>query len=137
MRQDETANRESFQEVSSLPAAHKALEWKREFTGAEYDRIARGLIPRGMDDRWFIFLEDEQLYIHRSWTGFLIYQVRFERDGEKYVVAQVLVNRDPTQYRATDDEYDVRFLSFLIDTLLLGKPAAYPSRPQGAVSSES
>ena len=39
--------------------------------------IARGYVPMDMNDKWFAFMEDDCLYLHRSWTGFGIYEVTF------------------------------------------------------------
>lgn len=126
MESQEIANRSSRRKLSSLPDAHKELGFRREFTVEEYNRLARGLIPREMEDKWFIFLEADYLYFHRSWTGFLIYQLRFKEEGDKYLVDEALVNRDSTQYKGTDEEYEVALLGFLIDNLLLGKATPFP-----------
>jgi hypothetical protein len=37
------------------------------------------------------------------------------------------VNRDPEQYSETDDSHDVEMIDFLIDVLLLGRRAEFPS----------
>lgn len=126
MEPHKIANSGSRRKLSSLPTAHKELGFRREFTVEEYDLLARGLIPRDMDDKWFIFLEADHLYFHRSWTGHLIYQIRLNKEGEKYSVDEALVNREPTQYNASDDEYDVALLGFLIDNFLLGKQTPFP-----------
>jgi hypothetical protein len=39
------------------------------------------------------------------------------------------VNRDPEQYRATDDDRDRQLILHLIKVLLLGQPSNYPPRP--------
>jgi hypothetical protein len=113
-----------------MSALHEQLPFARTFTREEYNVIARGLVPAGMDDRWFIFLENNQLYFHRSWTGTCIYQITLDRtDSDSIVVIEALVNRDPDEYKIADDEFDVALLSFLIDNLLLGRPARLPERP--------
>jgi len=82
-----------------------------------------------MEDKWFIFLEDDVLYLHRSWTGFCIYQVSFKKDGAQYRVVEALINRDPSQGSATDDGYDVDLLNYLIDEFLLRKCPTFPVPP--------
>ncbi len=126
--QQSTATRYSYDLVRPLPALHAQLPFARTFTQAEYYVIARGLIPTGMDDRWFIFLENNQLYFHRSWTGACIYQITLDHTGDSYVVIEALVNRDPDEYKIADDAFDVGLLTFLIDNLLLGQPARIPPR---------
>lgn len=127
---DTIATRYSFWGVlRSMSALHEPLPFARTFTRQEYDVIGRGLIPGGMDDRWFIFLENDQLYFHRSWTGTCIYQITLDHtDRESIVVTNALVNRDPDEYRIADDQSDVALLTFLIDSLLLGRPAQLPVR---------
>jgi len=112
-----------------MPEAKAALHLKRVFSCEEYERISWGCIPRDMDDRWFIYLEGEWLHLHRSWTGFCIYQVRLEAVGSSYRIAEAWVNRDREQYVGRSDDYDQAFLSFLIDRALLGRETPYPPHP--------
>lgn len=111
-----------------MPEAHGVLLYHGEFTLGEFERISQGLIPQQMEDRWFASVEQDVLYIHRSWTGFCIYQVSFEERDGKHVVTEALVNRDPEQYRENDDQYDVKFLDYLIRRSLLGQRVRFPRR---------
>jgi hypothetical protein len=113
-----------------MPEKRSRLVLRREFTGGEYGAIRHGLIPEQMEDKWFIFLEGDTLYFHRSWTGHCIYQLTLTREGAKYAVSDALVNRDAAQYAGADDAYDERLLTYLIDNLLLGGRAVLPT-PKG------
>lgn len=119
------------------PNDWKALEMPEQNTtislGLLYNEkqlfhIKRGVIPREMEDKWFVYWKDDRLFFHRSWTGFCIYIVYFEGDkiGAKAAVAKV--NRDPDQYNCTDDQYDRRMVQYLISVLLLRRPAKFPAR---------
>ncbi len=44
------------------------------FTERQYAKLIKGLIPKQMEDKWFVFYADNWLYFHRSWTGFGIYK---------------------------------------------------------------
>src|SRR5258708_3375907 len=123
-RAHEKATRESWKSLP-MPATKKELVFGRHFTEQEFERISLGVIPKQMDDKWFIFLEDLQLNFHRSWTGHCIYQVRFDKKGEEFLVAEAWVNRGE-EYRNSDDNYDVALLSFLIDNFLLSKNSPFP-----------
>jgi hypothetical protein len=125
MTDRKVATRETWK-AFPMSASKSRLSFNREFTQEEYDRIALGLIPRSMDEKWFVFLEDNWLYFHRSWTGACVYQLRLESNGDNYSVAEAWVNRDPNQYKGTDDAYDVALLSFLMDNFLLGKRTPFP-----------
>ena len=75
-------------------AAH-ADSWKREpfedgvpvhyvrtFTPKEYARLREGLIPRAMEDKWFVYYDQPYLYFHRSWTGRPCFRLLLpEKDG--------------------------------------------------------
>lgn len=115
--------------VLPFPAARATIPLAREYTAAEYARIARGLIPRDMDDRWFIYLEGETLALHRSWTGACIFLVRFTPSDDGYRIAEAWANRDPEQYRVTDVHRDATDIARLIDLLLLKRPFLTPEWP--------
>jgi hypothetical protein len=119
---DKAADRNSWK-TTPLPAQRAKLEVNRCFTEEEFNTMARGLIPEAMEDKWFIFMENETLYFHRSWTGVCVYQVHFD---DQRRISEAWANRDPEQYSVSGDEYDVKLLSFLIDNLLLGQHTLFP-----------
>ena len=119
---DNIANRNSWKALS-LPTQRAKLQLARTFTEQDYHRLEHGLIPKVMEDKWFIFMENDVLFFHRSWTGVCIYEVHFD---DQRTVAEVWVNRDREQYKETDDEYDRRLLTFIIDNLLLGQNTPFP-----------
>lgn len=86
----------------------------------------QGLIPREMEDKWFIHFNDNWLMFHRSWTGAHIYGLRFDTANGQARVVDSWVNRDPHQYKGTDVEYDRMLVRFLIDAFLLHRPAVFP-----------
>jgi hypothetical protein len=106
-----------------LPAQRAKLNIERKFAEQDYLRLKNGLIPEAMEDKWFIFMEDDVLSFHRSWTGMCIYEVHFDKHR---AITEVWVNRDSQQYKETDNAYDERLLNFLIDNLLLGKSTPFP-----------
>ena len=109
-----------------MPAETATLDYSAEFTQADYQRFARGLIPQQMEDKWFILLKGSTLNLHRGWTGFCIFQVELEKKGNAYAVRAARVNRNPEQYGGTDDAYDAKVLHYLISNLLLGKEVELP-----------
>ena len=99
----------------------------RAFADDEMNRIRAGLLPEEMEDKWFIYWDKDVLYFHRSWTGFCIYAVRFHVDRHGYRMIEAEINRDPEQYAQTNDEFDARLISYLIDVLLLEQGSEYPA----------
>lgn len=112
-----------------MPEQTASLTLTRTYSPAELTRIKRGCIPYAMEDKWFIFYEDGLLALHRSWTGLCIYTLRLTAQGDHYVVTEALVNRDPLQYKETDAAHDAKQLTALIDVLLLGTAATFPTHP--------
>jgi hypothetical protein len=90
---------------------------ERLYAPEEFDRLKQGSVPEQMEDKWFIFYEEPWLHLHRSWTGFCIYQVRLEATADGDRMAEALVNRDPEQYRETDLMADAMLLAVLLDGL--------------------
>ena len=120
------ATRQSWSSIQPLPAQRAPLALERVFSEQEVEAIRLGLIPDRMEDKWFIFFEEDTLYVHRSWTGYCIYQLRLREDGAQYTVVDAFVNRDPSQYSGTDDGYDERLLLFLVENFLLGRRYRLP-----------
>jgi len=98
-----------------MPEATSVLRYSEECSSEDFDRISLGLVPKEMEDKWFIYHDGTTLHFHRSWTGHCIYQVEFEKRAENYAVQRALVNRDQNEYRATDDAHDTKLVSFLIN----------------------
>ena len=126
MLQPERATRHSWTDIKPLPAQRARLSLQRTFSAQEYDRICLGFIPERMEDKWFMFVEDDTLYIHRSWTGFCIYQLALIKEGTNYVAGEAFANRDVSQYSGTSDLYDEKMSLFLVDFLLLQERKMMP-----------
>ncbi len=123
----DTASRDSWKN-QPLPEARARLAYAHAFDWDESARVKRGLVPQQAEDKWSIFHEDGWLFFHRSWTGICVYAVRVRAEGDGSAVEEAWVNRDPEQYRATDDAHDVALLSFLVEALLLGWAVPFPVR---------
>lgn len=89
-------------------------------------RIHKGLVPQQMEDKWFIYWKNDNLYFHRSWTGFCIYVVHFTADTAGSKMNRAEVSRDPEQYAGTSEELDARMISYLVDVLLLHRDVEFP-----------
>ena len=107
-----------------MPEQHTTIQLNYKFTEEDMTAIKNGLTPQEMEDKWFVYYEQEQhkLYMHRSWTGFCVYIVTFEESGDGSGTAvSMVVNRDSSQYTNGDDELDKTQVGTLIGVLLLSK----------------
>jgi len=111
-----------------LPEQRATIELDLRFTPAEFEQIKCGVIPVEMEDKWFIYWQNDTLFFHRSWTGFCVYVVRFVADGDGAKAFEADLNRDPEQYNNADDQYDRDMIAYLIDAVLLRRPSSFPSK---------
>jgi len=113
--------------TKELPLKRITISLNRSFSPDEIQRMRTGVVPEQMEDKWFIYWENNSLFFHRSWTGSCIYVARFTIEGDCQRMVEAEVNRDPEQYGGTSDEHDSKMISYLIDVLLLQQEAAFPS----------
>lgn len=106
------AAKKSDWKTSDMPAQHTIYTIKRKISESEMEKLMLGNIPQEMEDKWFWYFEDGKLYAHRSWTGFCIYILSFTPGSD---IIEVTANRDPEQYKCTDDAEDAKSLSKLLD----------------------
>ena len=95
------------------------VKMDRLFSPEEMKNIENGAIPEEMEDKWFLYMEDNILYFHRSWTGTCLYIARFKQEGDSFKLYEADINRDPEQYTETDVETDITAINRLIDRILL------------------
>jgi len=69
---------------------------------SEMRRIALGYRPV-FDDRWLAFMEDDRLFLRRSWTGHGIYEATFAATETGFVMISARVEGDPARYQPDID----------------------------------
>lgn len=104
-RRDRPATKNDWN-TKPLPEQYTTLQLNRKFKKTAMESIKKGVVPEEMEDKWFIYYDpsEDKLYMHRSWTGFLIYVVQFEEREDTIVATNAVVNQDPSQYRCNKDE---------------------------------
>jgi ADP-ribosylglycohydrolase len=73
-----------------------------------------------MEDKWFIFFENNCLFMHRSWTGFGIYKACITKNDKGYSFKELWVERNQEKYKNEDDQSDIKIFLDLIAGSLLG-----------------
>jgi ADP-ribosylglycohydrolase len=96
------------------------IEINLHFSDKELAKLKKGLIPQQMEDKWFVYYEDDWLYFHRSWTGFGIYKVKLNKEQQGYSIKEFWVERNLEKYKNESDNFDIENFSFLIARGLLG-----------------
>ncbi|WP_308310516.1 hypothetical protein [Streptomyces sp. CC210A] len=126
MPTDERVTRASLsRRLKPISAPHRLpLLPERVWSDAEWERISLGYRARDMDEKWNVFTEGDVVHVHRSWTGFGMYEATFAPvEGGGRRIAAALAERDPERYRNDDDTYDGLMLELVLSAIVLGEPA--------------
>ena len=54
------------------------LKYSRILSHGEWELLKKGFSPKVMEDKWFVFQEDNIIYFARSWTGYCIFSVEIK-----------------------------------------------------------
>lgn len=60
-----------------IPSQIEEFVLEKKLTSDDIRQIEEGRRPEEMEDKWFMYYENNKLFIHRSWTGYcmlLIFQ---------------------------------------------------------------
>ena len=101
-----------------MPEATARLDVERVFSRDDFARLRFGVVPRSMEDKWFVFFESPWLHVHRSWTGSCVYQVRFIASAAGVEIAEAIANREAGQYGESDPDADARRLLSLLESVV-------------------
>ncbi|MBS1839926.1 MAG: hypothetical protein JSS69_09910 [Acidobacteria bacterium] len=109
---------------SGTPIPFRAL-WSQD----QFIKITQGLIPKTMEDKWFIYYETPHLFFHRSWTGKPVFRVMIVAGVNGYQVAEALAAMKLTSGPNENFVYEAKLLDFLVSNLLLGGCKPFPMPP--------
>jgi hypothetical protein len=104
--------------ITGMPDTYAEAYVDRHLSEIEYHALIQGFSPRDMDDRWLMYLKDDWLYLHRSWTGFCIFKVKLQSIGNEFRLTNLQINRNYTQYKSTNIEADKNELNSVLNTLI-------------------
>jgi hypothetical protein len=109
-------------ELEPIRAPQELVPPADRWTSAEWARIRKGVEPRDEDDRWVVVIENNRLFLHRSWSGAGIYEAEFDElsDGS-WAIVDAIVESDEETYRPEADAVEASKLAALVDVLLLGR----------------
>jgi hypothetical protein len=102
------------------------LPYKANFSLEQLDRLKVGLIPRRMEDKWFIYFDEPHLFLHRSWTGQPVYRLSLKCSSDGAEVTETLWAMEIAESSKLGVDYQVQLLDFLVSNLLLGQAKQFP-----------
>ena len=116
MPEKEEATTKDSWNIMPMPEQHVVIPMDMTIPSEVMRIVKLGHKPEGMEDHWFMYCDETTIRYYRSWTGFCIYAARYEDDGLNCKITELTVNRESSQYGATDDEKDVAiFMALLIE----------------------
>jgi hypothetical protein len=84
----------------------------------QFETIKYGLIPTGMDDRWFIYYARDFIHFYRSWTGHEIYKAKIQKSLDGYIINGFKVETNQNKYDCdSDEEESTRFIGIFENVL--------------------
>ena len=76
------------------------LEYNRVLSLNEWKLLKRGLKPKVMEDKWFVFQEKNIIYFVRSWTGYCIFSIEIKvLTDETVLLHKAIMESDKSIYR--------------------------------------
>jgi hypothetical protein len=117
-KMDETATKNTWKNIPMDQP--KRIEITLRFTEQQFSGLIKGHIPEAMEDKWFIYFENDWLYFHRSWTGFGIYKAKLNKENEGYSINEFWAERNQEKYTNESDKQDMNNIASLIAGRLLG-----------------
>ena len=98
----------------NMPNEVEVFVLEKKLNKEHIDLLKKGFLENNMDAKWFMYCEEDKMYIHRSWTGYCIYIVTLSTSGELLIS----VNRNKRQYSETNLEFDRFFVDHLISLFI-------------------
>jgi len=111
--------REPFTSGVSIP-------YKAVFSEKQFARLKIGLVPKRMEDKWFIYYEEPHLFLHRSWTGQPVYRLALRKTPDGAEIDEALWSKVLAEAPDPDPGYQVQLIDFLLSNLLLGESKPFP-----------
>lgn len=102
--------------IHDMPAQRVHIPVNRIIPFEDMKLIMRGFKPLSMEDKWFMYCDECNIRIFRSWTGFCIYISHFESFKTDYILTTLAVNNDNKQYIKQSDEKEVERFFDLLDS---------------------
>lgn len=113
MNRDEKATKDSWQTLP-MPWRHATARLGVRMSLEDFETIEMGHIPAEMEDRWFMYCDEEKIRWYRSWSGICIFEAGYTRHPDYVSIDKLVINRNPKQYSCTDKAADINLFLTMI-----------------------
>ena len=125
--QKEMATKDSWKTLP-MPDKNSVIPLNITIPSVAMDIIKYGHIPEAMEDHWFMYCDDTTIRYYRSWTGTCIFEAQYESCVDGYRITCLRANRDPDQYKNTNDKKDASLFMALLTEECGGDASEYWSK---------
>ena len=73
------ATKQSWHNLKAFTVDWQRVELNLTLDEAQMRNLEMGFIPPAMEYKWFIYFENNVLHLYRSWTGYKVAEVVFEK----------------------------------------------------------
>lgn len=112
------ANKNSWT-IKPMPANPIVLDFDILVQKDLVPALTKGFIPKEMEDKWFIYFEDNKLFMHRSWTGFLVCSINFKEQDGGLRSDKIEINSDKDQFEPTPYPEFLLMIENIVANLIL------------------
>lgn len=77
--------------------------------------IKSGHIPESFEDNWFMYCDEKHIRYYRSWTGECFFVAHYKKVSDKYLINNLTINQDITDFYIDMDETATYLFEYLIN----------------------
>ena len=97
----------------------KTIKVNKTYTNEEFKKIKQGFKPKQMEDRWTIYLEDNILHFHRSWTKNWYMGAEFIKQENNYKLTNIItLTSERDKHKTKFDKTTIETLTTLINNII-------------------
>ncbi|MGP1993574.1 hypothetical protein D9V96_016960 [Zobellia laminariae] len=104
--------------IEPMPKQTESFYSGRKLLFEEYSKLVMGFKPTSMDDKWFIYSQNESIYFHRSWLGHCIFIAKIVKSENDIFIGDITANKKPDQFGTSDIEVKKEMFNKLLDYVL-------------------
>lgn len=82
---------------------------------SEFEKFEHGIYSGSMEEKWNIFLIENNMYWARSWTDHCVFKVGFSKEDGKVNLENIKVTRNPDEYTSNDLEHDIKIFKTMLN----------------------
>lgn len=88
-------------------------------TPEHFAKLQMGFIPENMDDRWFVYFDNDWVYLHRSWTGYETFRAKIQTENDRYTIREFWAETEPKKFNVGNENQIIELFCAVIARVVL------------------